>query len=211
LSEYEISELINGSDSELEIDGDEEKTADDNFESELLINDVVVPEHYTRNNLFGHDLDPEPKDDEVPQDLSFMRIGDLSSVNESLFDHVVHQLNEPILDYECTSKDKICWIKRSTPFQRCDVPFSCSFDGTSQFVETSPLHYFSKIFPQEFFESAAKFTNVYAAQQKNRFKNSTAEEIMQLFGLKIAMGTLKFPRIRLYWNRTLGNTLLYCF
>jgi hypothetical protein len=69
LSEYEISELINGSDSELNIGDDEEKTADDNFESDLLINDVVVPEHYTRNNLLFHDLDAEPKDDEVLQDL----------------------------------------------------------------------------------------------------------------------------------------------
>jgi hypothetical protein len=38
------------------------------------------------------DLDAEPKDDKVSQDLSFMRTDDLSSVNESLFDHVnVHQ------------------------------------------------------------------------------------------------------------------------
>jgi hypothetical protein len=113
---------------------------------------LLVPEHYTRNNLLGHDLDTEPKDDEVPRDLSFMIIGDLSSVNESLFDHVVDQLDEPILDYECTSKDQIRWIRRSTPFQRCNAPFSCSIDGTSEFVEVSPLHYFFKIFHESFFK-----------------------------------------------------------
>jgi hypothetical protein len=70
LSEYKISELINRSDSELDIGDDHGhfRTADDNFESELLINDFVVPEDYTRNNLLSYDLDAEPKDDEVPQD-----------------------------------------------------------------------------------------------------------------------------------------------
>jgi hypothetical protein len=42
LSVHEISELINGNDSEPDTGDDEEETADDNFESKFCISDDIV-------------------------------------------------------------------------------------------------------------------------------------------------------------------------
>lgn len=58
------------------------------------------------------------------------------------------------------------------------------------------------------FESAAFHTNMYAIQQNNiRFKQCISEEIETLFGLHIAIGTLRLPRVRMAWNQDIGFNL----
>lgn len=51
----------------------------------------------------------------------------------------------------------------------------------------------------------AHMTNIYALQsgEISNFKQTTPTELKTLFGLHIIMGTLKFPRVRMYWDTTL--------
>ena len=48
-------------------------------------------------------------------------------------------------------------------------------------------------------------TNMYAIQ-KNRsgFKPTNSVEIKKLFGLRIAMGAIRFPHLRMYWDSQFG-------
>lgn len=77
----------------------------------------------------------------------------------------------------------------------------------SNFVELEvhdPLYFFYKYIDELQFQKMAEFTNMYAYQtDKTKFKNTTAGEIKSLFGLHIIASCLKFPQVRLYWNRTL--------
>lgn len=82
-----------------------------------------------------------------------------------------------------------------------------TFDGSNLSVnplDMSPLKYFQLYMPPELFSDMAKFTNMYALNQGIRFKPSTPEEIEILFGLHIVMGTVKLPRVSMYWDNTIG-------
>ena len=47
--------------------------------------------------------------------------------------------------------------------------------------------------------------SIYAIQKGTvNFKNTNKKEIEVLIGLHLAIGSLKFPRIRLYWENMLG-------
>lgn len=72
----------------------------------------------------------------------------------------------------------------------------------------TPLQYFLRYIPRSVFESASYNTNLYASQQNNlRFKPCITEEIETLFGLHLAMGSLGFPRARMYWSQDIGLNL----
>jgi len=47
----------------------------------------------------------------------------------------------------------------------------------------------------------AEMTNLYAVQNNTRaFRCTTAQEMEVLVGLHLLMGTIKFPRVRMYWD-----------
>lgn len=75
-------------------------------------------------------------------------------------------------------------------------------------IVDTPLNYFFKYIPVTLFESAAFHTKMYAIQQNNiRFKQCIPEEIETLFGLHIAIGTLRLSRVRMAWNQDIGFNL----
>jgi Transposase IS4 len=50
-----------------------------------------------------------------------------------------------------------------------------------------------------------EMTNLYAVQeQTTRYMNATLSEIQALIGLHVAMGVIKLPRVRLYWDSELS-------
>ncbi|XP_049954845.1 piggyBac transposable element-derived protein 3-like [Schistocerca serialis cubense] len=67
-----------------------------------------------------------------------------------------------------------------------------------------------KYITNDLFSSMADMTNLYALQSGtiSNFKQTTPAELQILFGLHILMGTLKFPRVRMYWDTTLKMELL---
>lgn len=73
----------------------------------------------------------------------------------------------------------------------------------------SPLKYFYRYIGETEFQDIAQFTNMYALQKGANFKPTNAVEIKSLFGLHIAVGTLKFPRVRLFWNTGLRINLFH--
>ena len=67
-----------------------------------------------------------------------------------------------------------------------------------------PVEYFKKYVTNDLLDSAAHFTNLYAVQKHikegSKFECTNRKEIEDLIGIHIIMGTLKYPRINMYWN-----------
>ncbi|GBN88503.1 hypothetical protein AVEN_193968-1 [Araneus ventricosus] len=71
--------------------------------------------------------------------------------------------------------------------------------------EKEPSDLFFEYFNLEFWEELSIQTNLYSVQQRaHKSVKTTAHELMKLAGLFIAMGTLKYPQVRMYWSRELG-------
>lgn len=52
-------------------------------------------------------------------------------------------------------------------------------------------------------------TNVYILQKGDaNFRNTIKKELEVFFGLHITMGVIKFPRLRLYWDKYLDVAFL---
>ncbi|KAJ8928034.1 hypothetical protein NQ314_019445 [Rhamnusium bicolor] len=101
-----------------------------------------------------------------------------------------------------TKKDDIKWCKRD--FKNPDIVWNKLLNQSNDEAEVlSPLDYFQKYINDAEFEKMANFTNIYAHQENVHFKPTDAAEIRSLFGLHIAAGCLKFPKVRLFWDKTL--------
>jgi hypothetical protein len=155
LTLQEISELINGSDSEFDFSGDEDDDeADDIPEPQIASNDIVVPPNTKKSQPISH----RPGVDDITceaMEMSFMNIGDLSAMNITMVEEVLDQLQEPILNMQSTPKDKIRWIRRNNSFIRCDFPFNQNSDTVNIDV-TSPLEQFYKILPYELYANSVQ-------------------------------------------------------
>ena len=110
------------------------------------------------------------------------------------------------LKYILSEKKDIKWHHR--PISILD-----SYSEWEQHIEDqellSPSTYFSKYIPDDLFCTMADMTNIYALQRGeiSSFKQTTPAELKTLFGLHIIMGTLKFPRVRMFWDTTLKMQL----
>lgn len=63
-----------------------------------------------------------------------------------------------------------------------------------------PIAYFSKYFVESDFDKMVHYTNLYALQNCQVWKQTDKWEIKTFIGIHIYMDTLKLPRIRLYWD-----------
>ena len=62
----------------------------------------------------------------------------------------------------------------------------------------SPVGYFTEYFTKDIFELISAQTNLYSVQKSGTSVKCTCSEIRKLFGAHIIMGTLSFPRLRMY-------------
>lgn len=62
----------------------------------------------------------------------------------------------------------------------------------------TPLTYFPKYFPEEFWDDRAFHTNLYSVQVRGKSVQTDAKEMKIFVGTHIAIGILKLPRITLY-------------
>lgn len=124
-------------------------------------------------------------------------------IEEESSENTVNESNRPSEEdiYSMlTPKESIRWKRKS---------LVCSYEEyTAPDLEEpellSPVHYFKRYVPDELFSTMETNTNIYALQQgRSSFKQTTASEIEVLFALHILAGTLKFPRIHMYWDRAL--------
>ncbi|XP_065289748.1 piggyBac transposable element-derived protein 3-like [Dermacentor albipictus] len=109
---------------------------------------------------------------------------------------------DPLLDhdeqqkYAGRQKRKAVWT--SAEFEPPDTTFHSAGRDVSAVIE--PCEYFFRYFTEELFEEIARCTNIYALQTSGAILGTTPEEIKTFFGMLLIMGTLKFPRIRMYWS-----------
>ncbi|XP_068084155.1 piggyBac transposable element-derived protein 3-like [Anabrus simplex] len=106
---------------------------------------------------------------------------------------------------ETTEKQNIKWRRRS--FDRLHNPWHKS-ESETDIVHMNPINYFKLYLPDSIFEQMANFTNIYALQNNIlNFNPTDMLEIQTLIGLHIATGTLKLPRVRLFWDQFVGMNL----
>ncbi|KAG0443072.1 hypothetical protein HPB47_015317 [Ixodes persulcatus] len=70
--------------------------------------------------------------------------------------------------------------------------------GGSTPLETP--EYFMRYFSESVFEQLAEFTDIYSLQTSGKELGTTPQEVKVFFGILMAMGALKYPRIRMYWQ-----------
>nr|CAD7446340.1 unnamed protein product [Timema bartmani] len=108
------------------------------------------------------------------------------------------------MNYFLTEKKDIKWCHRLISVLNSDK----WEPDTTEETKLTPLIYFRNYIPEHLFEAMAGMTNIYAIQAgTNGFKPTTTTELETLIGLHIVMGTLKFPRVRMYWDTTLKMEL----
>lgn len=64
----------------------------------------------------------------------------------------------------------------------------------------APIDYFNKYFSNDFYEQIAYNTLLYTVKKGIHFSPTNAQEIKCFIAIHIIMGTLKFPRVRMYWE-----------
>lgn len=98
-----------------------------------------------------------------------------------------------------TNKKDIKWV--SLPFNPPILKLD-SLDDTVPSLIKTPMQYFLEYFDKNYFEQISYFTNLYAIQKsQTRFKPTSADEIKIVIGIHIIMGSLKLPRVRMYWEK----------
>jgi hypothetical protein len=115
----------------------------------------------------------------------------------------------PYCNFNLTSKKDIKWRRtaRLGGIPQCweDKPTSVPQD---QLEPLMPVDYFYRYMPDSIFELMAAMTSMYALQKGEcGFKAPDASEIKTLTGLHIVMGSLKLPRVRLYWDQSVRMNL----
>ncbi|CAI6355190.1 unnamed protein product [Macrosiphum euphorbiae] len=99
-----------------------------------------------------------------------------------------------------TSKRNIKWAQK--PFNQPTIKLDDLEQNNNILELKSPLQYFSEYFDDDVFENMAYHTNLYAVQKGvTRFKPTDMYEMKRLIGIHIIMGNLKYPRVRLYWQK----------
>lgn len=109
-----------------------------------------------------------------------------------------------------TKKESVKWNRQD--FQNPNLLWDEVAEESDSEIDgedLSPLHYFERYIDELQFQKIAEFTNIYALQKNNVFKPTDSDEIKSLFGLHIAIGCLKFPQVRLFWNSSLRINLFH--
>lgn len=88
------------------------------------------------------------------------------------------------------------------------MPAECNWqepDNSHLTKPEDPVVYFKRYITDSLINTMVEMSNTYAIQKGTvNFKNTNKKEIEVLIGLHLAIGSLKFPRIRLYWENMLG-------
>lgn len=67
-------------------------------------------------------------------------------------------------------------------------------------VFQTPLQYFQKYLPDDHFEQAAMYTNMYCLSKRGKVLNTTPAEIKKLYGAHLIFGCIPYPRLHWYWK-----------
>lgn len=108
------------------------------------------------------------------------------------------ETSNSLVQYHITTKKDIKWVQQ--PFKNLKLNLD---NIESVIVPTSipaPIDYYNKYFSNDFYERIAYNTLLYTVQNGIKFSPTNAQEIKCFIAIHIIMGTLKFPRVRMYWD-----------
>lgn len=103
------------------------------------------------------------------------------------------------------SKIKIKLPTRKRLWKKIDyVDKTHNFSGHPQPNKVrSPLEYYNDYFNNGFYERMALCTNLYYLRKTGRLLNTSKPEMKKFIGIHLLMGILSYPRIAMYWRRSI--------
>lgn len=99
------------------------------------------------------------------------------------------------------------WSRKA--FKKAVATYQSAGDENKNDFEglATPYEYFARYVPKSVFADLAEKTNVYSVLQEGKSVHTNEEEIRKLISLHLAMGVLRYPRLRLYWKPSLKTEL----
>ncbi|XP_031327701.1 uncharacterized protein LOC116158962 [Photinus pyralis] len=112
--------------------------------------------------------------------------------------------------HNLTEKSKIRWIQKDNiEYETRNIHWHASQPSTLVVDLPAPVKFFTKYIPDKILQQMADMTNLYATQQNTaRFPSTSLTEIKSFIGIHIIMGNLQFPRVSMYWHRSMGIPLV---
>lgn len=162
------------------------------FEDQLP--DVLVQEEITTEDMYLSNTDVEEQVQETTDNEPVVL--EYDPISDEQFESSI------IRDLPHTKRNDIQW-QRGCPDKQEFVSNSLSFEENIDCDPNipSPLEYFHRYIPKDFFETLSFYTNMYATQKDvPNWKATHAAEIEILFGLHMAMGNIKFSQLHMYWG-----------
>lgn len=132
----------------------------------------------------------------------------LMEFDDDLFNNITRNTEEETIGNEdighnhydnISSKKDIRWVQM--PFKPTKINLRNIEEDILPDELPTPLDYFLEYFGETDFENMAYFTNLYAVQNQKKFKPTSVFEIKIFIGIQLMMGSLKFPRVRMYWEQ----------
>lgn len=149
---------------------------------------------------FSYDEDEFPNDelDQLLQEFNSNYTLD-TEIDNSNINNINNVLTDNNILPMITSKKNIKWIQQ--PFNTPNIELDDLDITDPVIVLRNPIDYFMHYFNDDFFETLAFNTNLYAIQKNlTNFKATNQQEIRVLIAIHLIMGCLKFPRVRMYWE-----------
>ncbi|XP_060846360.1 piggyBac transposable element-derived protein 3-like [Rhopalosiphum padi] len=202
LKDFEISELLDGNNSDcpyFDSDEDDNKSSSNRNEGHFLIEEFEDLMADLEKQSFNNDLDYE-----------YLNTDDAANFLEEYNDYMpaiinTESLNDNLVNIQLSSKHEIKWER--LPFSNSKKPILNDIlpDVSDYYEIQAPLVYFNRYFNDAEIEKMAEMTNRYAIQNGSSWNKPTdIWEIKTFIALHIRMGCLKYPRVRMYWDTTLG-------
>lgn len=182
LTDKQLEELLNTSDIDLSDEGEEEDT---DMEEILRRADEIISE-------------TQAQDVELPVDVELPERLPTDGEPVSSTTPVISEASSP------TTRPLI-WLNSEMPHQSTPIDEETMPVEGDNVHQVSPLFSFFEYFNLEFWESVAAQTNLYSVQTRNhKSVNTNVKEIIHLAGVIMAMGILRYPQGKLYWNNLLS-------
>lgn len=109
--------------------------------------------------------------------------------------------------YNLTNKNGVKWLRDAT-YETRKIEWAVLVE--KEVIDLpEPYSFFEKYITNDIFAEIADKTNLYATQQQFcRFAPTDTVELKIFFGIHVIMGNLNFPRIRMYWDGSIGIPII---
>lgn len=154
--------------------------------------------------------DLEKQNNNNDLDYEYLNTNDAANFLDEYNDYMpaiinTESLNNNLVNIQLSSKHEIKWER--LPFSNSNKPILNDIlpDVSDYYEIQAPLVYFNRYFNDAEIEKMVEMTNRYAIQNGSSWNKPTdIWEIKTFIALHIRMGCLKYPRVRMYWDTTLG-------